>query len=271
MNFDIFRVDWILVDSIIIIILIVVLFSVKIYKIKHRWRNYITNNSITELALDPCFLQFEDKKIYVKKWNLLFNPLMIKIKPNLPFLFISNSHSLHYLPHALVEGLCTHGFNIIYLDIRRKWWSLKKTNSLINQESQNIIKKALEYLKSNEYELNSQYWVIDFNSYLSFEELHNNSFKQIGLILINPSLNQYHSKMVLNLVPSDKKARLNVIFSKNSYLWFRNRKIEKFMKIFSQTTTININLEVLEKANIFFKNNETILLAKIMTSIQDNN
>ncbi len=268
MSFDIFRVDWILVDSIIIIILIIILCSVKIYRIKHRWRNYITNDSITKVDLDTCFLQFEDNKIYAKKCNLLFNPLILKIKPNLPFIFIISSHSLHYLPHAVVEGLCSYGFTIIHLDIRKKWWILKKTNSVINHESPNIIDEAFEYLKSNMYELNHQYWIIDFNSRLSFKEFQSNSFQQIGTILINPSLDYCHSNMKSNLFHSDTKARFNLIFSKNSYLWFRNRKIKKFMKILSQKTTTNIKLEVLEGANIFFKNYETLLLAKIMNYLQ---
>jgi hypothetical protein len=190
---------------------------------------------------------------------------MIEIKPNLPFIFMISSYSLHYLPLALVEGLCIYGFPIIYLDLRGKWWILKKT------ATKNVIKEALEYLRSNKYELNQKYWIIDFNSHLSFLDSQSTSFQQIGSILINPSTYHYHSKMLSNLSHSDKKTRFNLIFSKNSYLWFKNRKIKKFMKIQSQTNTLNINIEVIEKANLFFKNNETLLLAKIMTRIRDNN
>jgi len=263
MTFNIFQVDWILVDSVIIIILIMILCSVKIYKVRHRWRNSIINASISKINLDPNFFQLIDNKIYVKKWNLMQNPRIQEIKPHLPTIFIFSSRTLHYLPNAVLEGLCSYGFTVNYIVFKRRWNFFKKQDATFAHKTQRIVSQAFNYLIRNDHKINYQYWLIDFNSYFSQKEVKSDIFDQIGLILINPSLKKSSSNLISNQI------HLNLIFSKKSYLWFRNRKIAKFMKVFSRSTSKHVKIDVLEQTNLYFKNNETILLAKIMTKIQN--
>ena len=268
MNFDIFHVDWILVDSIIILILILILCSVKLYKVKHRWRSCINKFSINEIKLDSNFFQFRDKRISIKKWHLLQNPKIHENKPSLPTIFLFSSKSLRYLPYSVIEGLCSYGVTVNYILIKRRRSFHTKQDSIISHNNQNIISLVYDYMKTNEYYENPQYWVIDFNSYFSYKEFQNDRLTQIGLILINPSINQNKSTLLSNWFNSN--GMVHLIFSKKSYLWFKNQKITRFMKFFHQLNSKNINFDILDQTNIYFKNNETILLAKLMIIIKNN-
>lgn len=268
MNFDIFRVDWILVDSIIIIILILILCSVKIYKVKHRWRSCITKFSINEIKLDPNFFQLRDKRISIKKWHLLQNPKIHEIKTSLPTIFLFSSKSLRYLPYVVIEGLCSYGFTVNYILVKRRRSFHTKQDSIISHNNHNIVSLAYDYMKVNDYYESPQYWVIDFKSYIPYKEFQNDRFNQIGLILINPSINQNNSSFLSNWFNSN--GLVHLIFSKKYYLWFKNRNITGFMKFFHKLKLKNINFDILEHTNFYFKNNETILLAKLMTIIKNN-
>jgi hypothetical protein len=268
MNFDIFRINWILVDSIIIMILIIILCSVKIYKVKHRWRSCKTNFSIDEIKLDPNFLQFRDKRISIKKWHILHNPKLHETKTSLPTIFLFSSKSLRYLPYAVIEGLCSYGFTVNYILIKRRRSFYTKRNPNFSHTHNNIVSLAYDYIKTDDNYDSLQYWVIDFNSDISYKEIQNDKFNQIGLILINPSKNQNNSRFLSDWFNSN--GIVHLIFSMKSYLWFKNRKITRFMKFFHQLHSKNINFDVLEHTNIYFKNYETILLAKLMTIVKDN-
>ena len=265
MTFDIFRVNWILVDSIIIIILLLILCSLKIYKLRHRWRNSIISNSINKIKIDPYKFDFGKKKMYIKKWHLYNNPQIKEIRPKLPTLFIFSSHSLHYLPYAVLEGLCSYGYTINHLVIKKKMNIFKKQDGRLDSINQNVASLFFEYLNNNYPDINNQYWIIDFDSSFSYEEFKNNIFKQIGSILINPSLDQFQS----NLNNSNNKIQFNLLFSKKTFLWLRNRKIAKFMRLTSQLNSEHLKITVLDNANQYFKNNETILLALIMIILQN--
>lgn len=265
MTFDIFRVDWILVDSIIIILLIIILCSIKIYKYKHRWRNSITNNSLNKISLDPDNIELKNNEIYVKKCTLLFNQAIQEIHPDLPIIFIVSSHSLHYLPFAILEGLCSYGFTVIYMIIKKRKSFFKKKDLTLEHKNQKNGSSIFNNLKRTDPKINHHYWIINFDSCISNNEIQSEVFKQIGIIHINPSYDYFLS----NWINSDKKIKIDLIFSKKSYLCFRNRKISKFMRLISQ---LNLELEkitVLEHTNVYFKNNETTLLAKLIAIIRN--
>jgi len=266
MNFDIFRVDWILVDSIIIIILLIILCSLKMYKITHRWRNSISNLSVRKITLDPHRFRLRDNNIYIKKWNLYNNPEIKVIRPNLPIIFIFSSRSLHYLPYAILEGLCSYGYTVNHMHIKKRWDFIKTKDEILVNKNQSIVSLAFERLKNNSLKMSHQYWIIDFDSHLPYIEYQSDIFEQIGFILINPSINQFRT-FWLNY---DRKKQFNLLFSKKSFFRFRNRKIAKFMMLFSQSPSTHVKINVLENANLYFKNNETILLAKLMTILQNN-
>ncbi|TFG03864.1 MAG: hypothetical protein EU542_00650 [Promethearchaeota archaeon] len=267
MTFDIFRVDWILIDSIIILILIIILCSVKIYKIKHRWRNSIVNDSISKINLDPHDIEFDNNKFYVKKWNLFFNPNLLELRPHMPTIFMFSSKSLHYLPYAILEGLCSYGFTVNHMLIKRRWDLFKKQEEILDPKNQSILRLTFNYLKSDyPKKISQRFWIIDFKSFLSYKELKNFANDKIGLILINPSIEQ----LKFNSLNFEKEIKFDLIFSKKSFLWFRNRKISKSMVNFSQLSSENVKITVFENTNMYFKNYETILLAKLIMIIKNN-
>lgn len=264
MAFDIFRVDWILVDSIIIILLIIILCSIKIFKYKHRWRKLITNNYISKKNLDFSNFQLRNNKLFIKKWTLNYNQSLQEIQPDLPIIFIFSSLSLHFLPYAILEGLCSYGFTVNHIVIKKHRKFLKKKFILDHKKQENFY-SILDYLKNSYPKINNQYYIISFDSYFSNIEFQNGNFKQIGAIHINPSFDNFQP----NWISSDTKIKFNLIFSKKSYFWFRNRKIAKFMTLISQLNSKNAKITVLEHANVYFKNNETILLARLISIIRD--
>ncbi len=269
MTFDIFRVDWILVDSIIIFILILFLISIKLYKFKNRWRNDINNESLNQIALDPNQIKFNDNKVYIKRWNLTSSSFIKAGKIQLPTIFIYTSKSNQKLSNAIIEGLSSYGFIVIQIIFKRKLNLIKKNDSRLNYGKFNIISSAFKYLFQNDYNLNQKYWLIDFNSYLLLKDLENNNLDQVGCVLINPSVNTENIGILLNWLNSNIKFQINIIFNEKYYWRLRNRKISKLEKSLSKLTSKNINTETLEKSNKSFKYNETILLAKLIATVQN--
>ncbi|TFF85433.1 MAG: hypothetical protein EU517_01630 [Promethearchaeota archaeon] len=265
MIFDIFRVDWILVDTILILILILILCSVKIYKHKNRWRALLTHNSITKINLNPKELELKDEKSYVRELNLIYNPLFCERRHQMPILLILSSKSIHNLTKAMSEGLSSYGFTIIHMLIKRRWIYFKNETQLLSSKGLNILDLVFNYIKDQYPKLNRHFLVIDFNSCVSPKKLTMCTFNLNRFIFINPST----KKLPLDWVKSSPEFYLNLIFAKKSYLGFKNRKIAKFMKSSSRSNLSHMKIDVFERANTYFKNNETILLAKLITIIQN--
>ena len=70
MRFDIFRVDWITIDTIIIILLILLLIGVKVLKEVYRWRFFFSNTSTIQRVDKHPYLNTQLSPIFIKKCTL---------------------------------------------------------------------------------------------------------------------------------------------------------------------------------------------------------
>jgi hypothetical protein len=268
MSFDIFQVDWILVDSIIIIILIIFLCFIKGYKYKNRWRNNITNRAIDEYFLNPP-LDSNNENNFIRKCRILRKNSSKENKNKLPTIFLFSSKSKNNLIYAFAEGLCSFGFTVIQIVMKRKLFVSNKSKSNFYRKNQEIIKNLFNHLAVKQYFLNHNYWIINFTSNIPLNGLINKKSKQIGLILINPSLDKFSIEKISSWFDSEFQVEIYSIFSEKYFCNFKNRKLTKFKATLSHMNPENVNLFTLEGANIFFKNKETILLAKTIILIRN--
>jgi len=272
MAFDIFQVDWILVDTIIIILLVLLLIGVKIFKEAYRWRFSLSNEYLTRTTAKALSFNLDRPSIYIKKWNLTKSKVLQEEISSKPSLFIIRTCRKQRLLKILTEGLSTYGFNVvnIWLNIKADKGKRKKIRD-IEREIQQIIPSFLSIYNQNFHLLSQRYVVVNFdkkNIPYNIITKDSNSFK---LISINPRLNLANLKIIQTLeTVSNPQFQLFIIFSERLNPFLKNRNSNK--KILSDKTLKNSNkfkYHTIQKAKSTFKYYETVLLSIIIKNIDN--
>ena len=270
MVFDIFRVDWILVDTIIIILLVLLLISVKIFKEAYRWRFSLSNEFLTRTTAKSLSFNLDRPSIYIKKWNLTKSKVIQEEISSKPSIFIIRTHRKQMLLKILTEGLSTYGFNVVNIWLKIKADKGKsKTIRDIERKIQQIIPSFLTIYNQDLHLLSQRYVVVNFDKKIIPYNSITKDSNSVKLILINPRLNLGNLKIMQTLeTVSNPQFQLFIIFSERLNPFFKNRNSNK--KILSDKTLKNSNkfkYHTIQKAKSTFKYYETVLLSIIIKNI----
>ncbi len=270
MAFNIFRVDWILVDTIIIVLLVLLLISVKIFKEAYRWRFSLSNEFLTRTTANTLSFKLDRPSIYIKKWNLTKSKVIQEEISSKPSIFIIRTHRKQMLLKALTEGLSTYGFNVINIWLKIKADKGKsKTIRDIEREIQQILSSSLSIYNQDLRLLIQRYVVVNFNKKIIPYNFITKNSSSVKLILINPLLNLTNLKIMQTLkTVSNPQFQLFLIFSERLNPFFKNRNSKK--KILSDKTLKNsykFKYHSIQKAKSTFKYYETILLSIIIKNV----
>ena len=270
MAFDIFRVDWILVDTIIIILLVLLLISVKIFKEAYRWRFSLSNEFLTRTTAKALSFNLDRPSIYIKKWNLTKSKVIQEEISSKPSIFIIRTHRKQMLLKILTEGLSTYGFNVVNIWLKIKADKGKnKTIRDIEREIQQIILSFLSILNQDLHLLSQRYVVVNFDKKIIPYNFITKDSNSVKLILINLRLNLANLKVIQTLETiSNPQFQLFIIFSERLNPFFKNRNSNK--KILNDKSLKNSNkfkYHTIQKAKSTFKYYETVLLSIIIKNI----
>ncbi|MFW9936280.1 MAG: hypothetical protein ACFFD5_01400 [Candidatus Thorarchaeota archaeon] len=270
MPFNIFRLNWILIDVILIFFLILFLIGVKIFKGLSRWRYSLSNESLIRSNY-KTILQFNYNRtiIKIKNLNLIENSKLKEQALARPSIIIIRTIRKKKITKILTEGLSSYGFNVINIYIKK----IHETY-LIEENKRNIEKFGTMIMKifaNNNKILNSKYVLINYGKcFLSFN-FFLSDIHSTGLFLINPRINESNVKNILALKDLNlSKKHLKIIFSARSKLFLKNLNLKRFKtKIFPYNKDL-FKFMIIE-ASGSFKYYETILLSKIIFLIEKMN
>lgn len=269
MTFDIFRVDWILVDTIIIILLVLLLISVKIFKEAYRWRLSLSNEFLTRRTAKSLSFNLDRPLIYIKKWNLTKSKVIREEISSKPSIFIIRKHRKQMLLKILTEGLSTYGFNVVNIWLKIKDKGKSKTIRDIEREIQQILSSSLLINNQDLHLLSQRYVVVNFDKKIIPYNFITKNSNSVKLILINPRLNLVNLKIIQNLeTVSNPQFQLFIIFSERLNPFFKNWNSNK--KILSYKTLKNTNkikYHTIQKTKSAFKYYETVLLSIIIKNL----
>lgn len=273
MAFNIFRLNWILIDIIIIFLLILFLLGVKIFKGLTRWRQSLSNESIIRSKYKNIKINYNDSSF--KKMNLILiqNSKFNEDSQKRPSIIIIRTNTKKKITKILTEGLCSYGFNIINLSLKNLYKSNKTCLKSDNQEHfSNVISKIMKIFAKNNKILSHKHIIINYGkSDLSLKSIFNDN-NNIGLLLINPRINKSKLKNFFDIKDSNlSKSNLTIIFSQLSYLFLKNSHIKRFQNLIFPQNKDLFKFITLEKTTFSFKDYETILLSKIILLIEKMN
>jgi len=272
MAFNIFQVDWILVDTIIIILLVLLLIGVKIFKEAYRWRFSLSNEFLTRTTAKALSFNLGRPTIYIKKWNLTKSKVIQEEISSKPTIFIIRTHRKQMLLKILTEGLGTYGFNVVNIWLKIKADKGKsKTIRDIEREIQQIIPSFLSIYNQDLHLLSQRYVVVNFDKKIIPYNIITKDSNSVKLISINPRLNLANLKIMQTLeTVSNPQFQLFIIFSELLNPFLKNRNSNK--KILSDKTLKNSNkfkYHTIQKAKSTFKYYETVLLSIIIKNIDN--
>lgn len=272
MNLNIFRLNWILIDTIIIILLLLALVLVKIFKETFRYRSSLSNEALECIKSEKSGTNFS-KYVYIdKNWSLIINKAKNNRNRTKPLIVLIRANKRKKLIHVLSEGLGSCGYNVLNLKIQSRFFSHYYTlNKSIIEEISDFLTQLIKFYKYEEFTLNPNYFLINYHkanlSDISAISDKNNQ----GIILINPKLIQARNgnlHKILNNI--DLNSSLYVIFNKKSFFPLSNTNYKKFLSEFNESKNNFLKIITLEKARSSFKYYETILLGILVNIIENN-
>lgn len=269
MAFDIFRVNWILVDTIIIILLLILLVAVKIFRYLNRWRTRISDERLSRINFKGSSIKAENVSITLKKLEFT-TKISEKDKPkSKPTIIIFNSKSKKRLLSALAEGLSSYGLDVI--NLKCKILKKPKNESIkieIQKEIMKLIDSLLDFFKQNGIHLNTSYYLLNtIHTNLAYKGLMND-IKNKKLILVNPKLNKFNKIQIHEIVRSSSlESRLCLIFSGKVNRLLKKLTLNKFLSELPSHTSNNA-LFVFKKTSNSFKYYETILLGTLIQILE---
>ncbi len=272
MNLDIFRLNWIFIDTIIIILLLLALVLVKIFKETFRYRSSLSNEALECIKSEKSGMNLRKYSFIDNNWSLIINKEKKNRIRTKPLIVLIRTNKRKKLIHVLSEGLGSCGFNVLNLKIQSKFFSHYSTlNKSIIEEISDFLTQLIKFYKHEEFTLNPNYFLINYHkSNLSDISAISDTNNQ-GIILINPKLkkacNGNLHKMVNN---NEVNSSLYVIFNKKSIFNLTNKNYKNFLREINESKNNFLNIITLEKARSSFKYYETILLG-ILVSIIENN
>ncbi|MFW9949925.1 MAG: hypothetical protein ACFFKA_07360 [Candidatus Thorarchaeota archaeon] len=254
MSFDIFRVDWILIDSIISVILIFILVGVNILKKLRRWRLSLSNENLERLIVKPSLYENFRGIKRIKRWTITYPKDKIKID-ELSTIIIIRTFRRFMLLTALTEGLSSYGFKVF------NFWIKKHIKSKLYEDLDKfMLSDILKYQYNDKLKLNTSYFLL-VSSKIPFETITQLvDPSNLGIIILNPTIN---CKYYLNL---SKNFKFYGIFNEKIAPFIRNPNLKKFLK--SQRMNEIMKFRVIKGAKPSFKYYETILLSELIKIIK---
>lgn len=266
MTIDIFRLNWIAIDTIIIIILIIILILVRLARIIFRWRISVSNTQIKTINFDKKQLNVNVSNIKVKHVKVLLNEgnIIRKEDINQAILMLRNRKSRR-LVNVLGQGLANRGYLIFLIHYK----SLKsKEEKLSGNNDAMDLGVLIESLKSRNLGSSSankiNTWdVIDFNGTQKgqIESLINEHSEKI--ILVNP-------RIKLTKIMDDKVMSTQEDLFQKCFVIFSEKR-NKYIKNNAATQlgiSNHIPFKIMKGTTFSFKYHETLLLGYILTALE---
>lgn len=252
MSFDIFRVDWITVDSIIILALILVLIAVKSFKQLIRWRYSIVNENLTQSKFSGSLLSFNSQKISVNYWNYIRNVIQSK---NQTSVFIIRTKRKKRTLQALIEGIASYGLNVI--DLKFEVLINERTEDDLVEDLMKLINFTSEFIDRK----NQKDYII-----ISFREKPINTILKdencLFQIIINPKSSQMDYDMLIARLKSNDNYHL--VLSEYLLTFIKNRWSKIYLK---ENNIPDSHFSLIKNSNRNFKYNETVLLGILIEFI----
>ncbi|MFX1496850.1 MAG: hypothetical protein ACFFBH_04945 [Promethearchaeota archaeon] len=267
MAFDIFHINWILVDSIIIIFLLLILIAVKVFKRLNRWRTLISNERLIKISFKGSVLSVINKNYSLKRLSLIKD----SSEKNNPLIMILKTSKKRKLINALAEAISSYSVDVIILQFK----NLKKpTKESIKIESQKelmkLIQSLFEFFKQNRIHLNKNYDVINF---VRTKLMYNSFIYDINndkLILINPKLNNFNKTLLNSVFKSNNlNSKLSIIFSGKINRILKKVSLKGFIEELDFYGSIKKGINIFGKASNAFKYYETLLFGSIIKIIEN--
>ncbi len=271
MAFDIFRVDWILVDSIIIILLILLLIGVRIFKAVNRWRYSLSNERLSRIVFKGSAIKTQNKNIIIEKFELTKHLNENDSANSKPTIILFKSRNRGKLSSALAEGLSSYGMDVINLVCK----SLKKpknNNSRveIQKDIMKLINSLYEFFNQNRIKISNKYYLVNFIQANLIYKPFINDINNKKLILINPKLNRFNKTQILEILNSSNlRSRICLVYSGKINRFLRKLSLKKFILKITSNNTSDWRLFMFKKASNSFKYYETILLGTIINIIEN--
>jgi len=266
MALDIFRLDWILIDTVIIVLLLLLLFSVKIFKEISRWRFSMSNESLKRINLKNLELNTNASSLIIKHCRII-KKIITPNKDSSKVVVILNTNSFkRKLLRNLTEGLGSYGFDIVRIDVKIKSGITDYPEQDKEISVRKVISKIINQSEREKLISSSNYVVVHYSdSPLQYKSILSD-VNNTGIISINPKLNKKNQSILSNLV--DQEHKLNLIFSKKSYLILKNNSLKKFLRENLHYNKLGTQLTIIEKSRKSFKYYETILLGTILSILE---
>ncbi len=258
MDFDIFRVDWILVSSVSIIFLIIFLILVKIYKILTRWRYKLANEDIS-ISSYKSIERKDEFNIKVCLWNYAINNKLSN--KNDPIIFVLRTKRRMSLLRVISEGLSSYGLRVVNLMLSISKKSLFDiSNDKINDEAKSIIDSIIKATAGSIN--NDKYIIISFNDKICNAISIKNEKNYLGHIIINSKVNFIEKpENLTNEAENKSLKKVYLIFSEYNIIKFKNKTLEK-----CSIQKLN-NSIIIGDASRNFKYFETVLFGNILNLI----
>jgi hypothetical protein len=267
MSFDIFRLDWIFIDTLVVISLLLFLIWAKLFKKKFRWRSENTNISLEHIELESSEFLVKPKNITINKIDIIRNKSYLNNSfMETPIILIKNKQKVKLL-NILTEGLTSYGYTVISLEIRFNSNRKKVIKEIeLHQELFEIISQILNILKKEFKFIDSKYLILNYNALLSNFAAIISDKNNAGSIFINPkcSINDKNLFSGFNL----KDANVSIISNKEKNLLSPHKNFKKLLKNFSDNDILRYDLFIIENSRRSFKYYETILLGIIIKKFE---
>ncbi|MFX1493107.1 MAG: hypothetical protein ACFFBZ_02365 [Promethearchaeota archaeon] len=270
MAFDIFRVDWILVDSIIIILLILLLIGVRIFKVVNRWRSSLSNERLSRIVFKGSAIKTQSTNIIIKKFELTKHPNENKDVNSKPTIILFKSRNKRKLSSALAEGISSYGMDVINLTC--KILKNPKNNNRVEFQKDiiKLINSLYAFFKQNRIKISTKYYLVNFIQTNLIYSPFINDINNNKLILINPKLNRFNKTQILEILNSGNlRSRICLVYSGKINRFLKKHSLKRFIVKITSNNTSDWKLFMFKKASNSFKYYETILLGTIINIVEN--
>ncbi len=257
MSFDIFRVDWLLIDSIISVILIIFLIGVNILKKLYRWRFPLSNENLEKVLIKPSSSYGAKINKGIKKWGLTC-PKESNNSTELATIIIYRRFRKFMLLNALTEGLSSYGFNIINVWFKKQIESIEYGNI-----SKSIFSKIIELHNDVNSRLCNKYFILAYSEIPLNKDNELIDSDNLGVIIINPNMKEN------DIVKICERSKFYGIVSEKLVLFVRNPYLKRFFKLPNEKISDKLKIKVIKRAKRSFRYYETILLGELIKIVKN--
>jgi hypothetical protein len=262
--FELFKLDWLFIDTAIIIFLLLILLVVKFFKSITRWRYALSNISLSKIKIKSTYSNDKESDYSIKNIKVVRNMDLEDLTHPIVCIITFPSIKHSKLIRLITRGISSYGFDVINLKIKNNCTQYDFKEEKIQYRINELINSLNMTLQMNKSAIDSCLILYDTKSaplaFKIFFEDKNNL-----MICINPDVNKMYKKTILGFLP-DKEVNQKclTIFSKKKLSIFSNKNLIKFLKLMPEHEKRNLNVKILEKSRKSFKYYETILLGIII-------